>query len=350
MKILFEGYNCIGQNKAGGVFIKAKNLKTNIEKEGFIVKYFDKWQDKISDFDILHIFMTSSDVYSTVRYAKSINKPIVVSSIVPIARGFTIIYNRILSKIFHLYTAWKLNGDVLSMADVIIAESECEKKHICRYYGINPNKIKVIPNGIDAKAATTDKSLFYKKTGISGKYVLQVGRFDTNKNQLSTIRAVKNTDIQLVLIGGPDKNEPSYYEICKKEAGENVHFLGWVDHEDPLLYSAYSNAHTIILPSHKEIFGNAIWEGALCGANVVVTNRLPIDEWGFSNYCLTINPKSYIDIQQKLKQSLELPKNDVLSKLVKERFSWKTITDEHVMLYEMMMGENYDKKNQKQNI
>lgn len=344
MKILFEGYNGISQNKAGGAFIKAKNLKTNIEKEGLVVKYFDKWQDKISDFDILHIFTASSDVYSTVRHAKNINIPIIVSSIVPISRGFTIIYNKILSKIFHLHTVWNLCGDVLFMADVIIAETECEKKYICRYYGINPDKIKVIPNGINAKADTTDKSLFYKKTGISGKYVLQVGRFDTNKNQLSTIRAVKNTDIQLVLIGGPDKAEPSYYEICKKEAGENVHFLGWVDHEDPLLYSAYSNAHTVILPSHKEIFGNAIWEGALCGANVVVTNSLPIDEWGFGKYCLTINPKSYIDIQQKLKQSLELPKNDVLSNLVKEQFSWSIIADKHIMLYEMLTGENYDKK------
>lgn len=342
MKILFEGYSCIGQNRAGGVFIKAKNLKTNLEENGFSVKYFDKWRDKISDCDILHIFMASSDVFNIVKYAKSINMPVVVSSIVPISRGLTIMYNRILSKIFHLRTVWKLNGDVLALADAVLAESELEKKHICRYYRINPDKIKVIPNGIYAQAHTIDKSLFYEKTGISGKFVLQVGRFDSNKNQLSTIRAVKNTDIQLVLIGGPDKNEPMYYEICKKEAGENVRFLGWVDHEDSLLYSAYSNAHTVILPSHKEIFGNSIWEGALCGANVVVTNRLPIDEWGFGNYCLTVNPKSYMDIKQKLEQSLELPKNDLLSKLVKERFSWETITDEHIRIYKMLKSEKLE--------
>ena len=61
MKILFEGYSCIGQNRAGGVSIKAKNLKTNLEENGFSVKYFDKWRDKISDCDILHIFMASSE-------------------------------------------------------------------------------------------------------------------------------------------------------------------------------------------------------------------------------------------------------------------------------------------------
>lgn len=342
MRVLFEGYNCINQNKAGGVLIKAKNLKRNIEKEGIVVKCFEKWQDRISDYDVLHIFMASNDAYSTVKYAKSINRPVVVSSVVPVSGGLKILYNRMLSKIFHLYTAWTLSVNVLSMADLVIAETEAEKKHISKYYGINADKITVIPNGIEMQLQEENKSLFYEKTAISGEYVLQVGRFDTNKNQLATIRAVKNTDIQLVLIGGPDKSEPNYYEICKKEAGENVHFLGWVDHEDPLLASAYFNAHTIILPSHKEIFGNSVWEGALLGANVVVTNKLPINEWGFDAFCLTVDPKSSNDIQQKLKQSLTLPKNNVLSDLIKECFSWETITNKHIAAYEKVTGERYD--------
>ena len=82
--------------------------------------------------------------------------------------------------------------------------------------------------------------------------------------------------MQLVLIGGPDKDFAEYYEKCKEEAGSNVHFLGWVDHKDPLLASAYAAAHTFVLPSHHEIFGNTLFESGMYGCNIVSTRALPL--------------------------------------------------------------------------
>ncbi len=336
ISVLIDSYGVVCQNKSGGVKVRIENYIKNIEHK-IHVKRFDKWTDSIVDYDILHIFKSSADSYSMVKYAKENKIPVVVSSVVPSAKRFVIYANRILCKLLPVYTDWYMNSYVLSEADAICAQTEKEKHFIMMNYKISSDKIHVIPNGVSLNYDNDNPLLFSERTGIFGKFILQVGRFDENKNQLNTIKAVSGTDMQLVLIGGADKNAPDYFELCRNEAGDNVHFLGWVDHDDPLLKAAYSAADVVILPSYKEIFGNSLFEGGAFGTNLVVSEVLPIEEWSISPWCETIKPDSVQDIREKLDVALKKGKNTKLQEIIRSTFDWDKVTDMYIEVYKSVM-------------
>ena len=58
MKVLFDSYSTVTQNQAGGVGIKVKKTYQNLSGK-LEVKLFDKWTDKIEDYDVLNVFKTS---------------------------------------------------------------------------------------------------------------------------------------------------------------------------------------------------------------------------------------------------------------------------------------------------
>lgn len=338
ISVLVDSYNLVCQNASGGVKVRIENFEKNI-KNKIKLKKFDKWADAVKDYDVVHVFKSSSESWSLLKYAHANNIPVVVSSVVPSEKRWIIKANHYICKMIPLYSDRYMNELVLANADAICAQTEKEKKFLMRTFRIPGEKITVIPNGISLEDLPIADTYFEEKTGINSGFILQVGRFDENKNQLNVIRAVKGTDMTLVLIGGPDRTCPEYYEQCKKEAGENVHFLGWVDHDDPLLQAAYRAAHTVILPSHKEIFGNSLVEGGACGANLVVSKALPIWEWGIKELCLQIDPKSVEDIKKALQTSVDTPKNQAVADKIRNLFSWDKVTDAYIRIYEKVINE-----------
>ena len=333
INVIIDSYNLVFQNKSGGIKVRIQNFEKRIASKVNIKKY-DKWNDSIEDYDVIHIFKSSAESYSLLKYAHSKNIPVVVSSVVPSEKRIVILLNRIICKFFHLYTERYMNELVLRNADAICAQTYQEKRFISKAFHINDSCIRVIPNGISLKNnPSIDSHSFSEMTGISGDFVLMVGRFDENKNQLNVIKAIQNTDINLVLIGGADKENLDYFEKCKNVAGSNVHFLGWVEHDNPILEAAYKAAKTVILASHKEIFGNSLIEGGACGANLVVSNALPIDEWGIKDYCITINPNNIKEIQEAIFESMRTEKNETVKNTINELFSWDSVIDQYIDVY-----------------
>lgn len=345
MKILFDSYNTVTQNDFGGVSIKIKTI-LNYVSDFAQVKLYDKWNDKISDYDIFHAFMPTIDHYSIINFAKKQGLKIVVSAILNSTQRYRIYYSRLLKQLFCLHNATSMRKNIFDIADVIICETEKERKFIVRNYSIDRDKIRVIANGVDEKRKDVSEEYFRTKTGIKDKFILQVGRFDTNKNQLSVIRALKNTNITAVFIGGSDKNHKDYYEKCVKEAGKNIYFLGWVNHNDPLLYSAYAAAQAFVMPSYNEIFGNAMFEAGLYGCNIVATKVLPLDTWGIDKYCQTINPKDINDIRNKIEIAYNLAKNPALSNMIESNFLWRNAIEKHYDVYnELLNKEKFNCEN-----
>lgn len=249
------------QSKSGGAQVRCMKLFTEIKKQGVDIKLFDKWTDKLSDFDILHVFHLDTENLYLILGAKALGKKVVISSIVNTTGNVSLTVHKLLHR-FPIHTIYKMYRRALEAADLIIAETNAEKSHIAKYYCINPEKISVIPNGAEIYQKTDE---VFIKTGmdIGTKYVLQVGRFDENKNQLRVIKALKNTDIQLVFMGGAVNEGDEYYRSCLEEAKgcPNIHFLDWVENRSPLYQSAYVNATVLVMPSFYETFGMIIVEG-----------------------------------------------------------------------------------------
>src|SRR5207245_1548094 len=102
-------------------------------------------------------------------------------------------------------------------------------------------------------------------------FVLFVGRVEPRKNVLGLIRAVARMGVPLVVVGAPPAGHERYAEQCRRAGLGFVRWLGAMEHDDPMLASAYAAARVFALPSWFETPGLAALEAALAGAAVVVT-------------------------------------------------------------------------------
>lgn len=330
MKVIFASYYSCCQNASGGVQNRLRKIASLLQERGIKTELFNPFETKLEKGDILHVFMLSLDTHFLIQYAKRKGVKVVISTIVPLVGEFKLKIYKSLSKL-PLMTTYKFNRLALLAADALITESQQESEFICKNYNISSKKCYVIPNGIDIKPDCGE--CINEMQEFRKKYVLQVGRFDQNKNQLNVIKALKNSSYDLVLVGGP--GDQTYYESCLKEAEgcANVHFLGWLKSESPELISAYSHADTVILPSHYETFGLVAIEGASCGAKLILSNTLPIIHYDVFKNCLRVDPNNTDDIKNKVKLSMESDIPSDFSKNVRSFFSWNSIIDQHIKLY-----------------
>lgn len=333
MKVFISSYNVVCQNASGGVQVRIKNYLNSLNNKTEI-KLFNMWTDSIDDCDILHVFKANIDVYSLMIQAKAKKKKVVLSSVIPQEKAFNIKHNLVWSKIFHLQTGYSIIKNELDLADFIVAQTQKEKDFIKKQYKIRENKISVIPNGVGIVFCEDNRNAINRIVNISKPYLLQVGRFDENKNQLSVIRALRESDIEVLFVGGPDPQYLSYFDQCRQEANDRMHFVGWLDSGSPEMQSAYMNAKAVILPSHKEIFGNSLIEGGAAGANLIATCSLPLKSMEIDQYCDIINPNSIDDIRKKINIAMKREKNEGQVNYFLSKFSWDSVAKQYQNIYE----------------
>jgi D-inositol-3-phosphate glycosyltransferase len=162
----------------------------------------------------------------------------------------------------------------------IIVTTEREKSDLVHYYYANPEKIGVVPCGVNLELfKPLDKIDAGQKLGLTTeKVMLFVGRIDPLKGidkLIKTIPLLKNQGkMKLVVVGG-DENSQVELEGLKKLADELdisdlVDFRGLVKQEQlPYFYSA---ADVCVVPSYYESFGLVPLESLACGTPVVATD------------------------------------------------------------------------------
>jgi D-inositol-3-phosphate glycosyltransferase len=162
----------------------------------------------------------------------------------------------------------------------IIVATEKEKQDLERYYGARPEKIRVVPCGVNMELfRPVDRTVARNELGLGGeKILLFVGRIDPLKgiNQLlKSVPLLKNREsLSLIIIGG-DQNSRAEVEELKKLAvklgiANKVTFQGLIK-QDRLPYY-YSAADVCVVPSYYESFGLVPLESLACGAPVVATD------------------------------------------------------------------------------
>lgn len=339
MKILFHAYNTCCQSESGGVQVRVRKIKSLLEDRGHHVDFFSAFETKVKDYDVLHIFSLKEESLGIAACARNIGIKVVISPIVNTTpeRARAVKNSIRFHKLFTPLSSESVEHQryrLLQLCDSILVESKTEADFIKKYYRVDREKIKIVPNGVEEQPIAS-KAIF-EKIGRECKYILQVGRIDENKNTLNTIRAVKGTKYDLVVIGGKASWDASdYYNQCLEEANKcpNVHLLGWVDSNSDLLASAYQNAHVVIMPSKTETFGLVAVEGAMAGAHVCMSNNLPILDFGVFKKEFTFDCTDTKDIRRVLDIAMSRQKDDEVKKQVEAVFSWKQIIDEHLNTY-----------------
>lgn len=340
MKILFQSYNTCCQNESGGVQNRIRKIRDLLIKRGIEVDYFRAFETKIIDYDILHVFMLEEENYNLIKYAKDSGIPVVISSIVSLNTGKKVDFYRNFIDIFPIATTYQRMALSAKMADKIITETPQEASFMIKHYKVSSDRVTVIANGADP-IPVGDESIF-DAIGGKKKYVLQVGRFDTNKNQISVIRALRGLNFDVVFVGGPKNMSDDYYNECISEAKgyNNIHFLGWHNAKSSLLASAYQNATIVILPSFNETFGLVALEGAMTGAHLALSKTLPICEFDVFKNTPRFSPNNLNDIRNVVVRLISQPQDEKLKQQVTSFFSWDKIIDKHLNIYKQLKNEN----------
>lgn len=338
MKIIFLGYNTCCQNQTGGVQNRLRKIAMLIQEHGFEIELFNPFSTKLEFGDILHVFKLTLESYAIIKYAKSKGIKVVMSTIIPLINHKKLqLYNII--NFLPIVTSHKLCRIILENVDFIITESEQESLFIRKYFKIKTSNILDIPNGTDVDDYRGED--VYGKLRSKSKYILQVGRFDENKNQINVIRAMKDTEITVVFIGGPGEGCETYYNDCitASEGSSNIHFFGWVDNDSLLLKSAYAHADTVVVPSYYETFGLSAIEGACRGAKLVLSETIPLSKAPIFEECTKINPYDISDIKNKIMTTYNEAKNIQFTNQVILNYSWESVIEQHIAIYNKIVNE-----------
>ncbi len=344
MKVLMNTMPTSFQAIGGGGIVALKTAEY-LQKQKINVKLFDYWKDKISDYDILHNVGTASVCYDVINSANSQKIPVALTTIydfhklsyilksaIPVTTKAKQIAYNILNKYFQRFSKVK---QMLDQSSILFPDTWMEGNFLIKNFKIPRNKVFPVPHGVDERFMHANPSLFNKKYGIKD-FILYVGRIEIRKNVLNLIRALKNTDIDLVIVGKHEPAQQEYFEKCKKEAGKRVHFLGQFPHESKILESAYAAAKVVTLPADYETPGLVGMEAGLARANVVITERGSTKEY-YSKYAWYVNPEDLRDIRNKLLAAHKAEKSDNLKEHIKKNYLWDKIAKKTLEGYKQVL-------------
>lgn len=344
MRILYNAYptHCQG----GGGVVKMRKLREYLERRGHQVDYFDPWKSQVEKYDIYHHFSALKWDYPTIQFVKATGLKIVIETMywssyryalnAP-AAGATGRIKMIGRHILKLGFPWILpERRVLALADCLMPNSELEARLLARHYRIPRQRIFVAPNGVDRRFAEASPALFVREFGLKD-FVLTTGMFEERKNQLTLIRALKGTGLPLVLIGNSPGVHRWYFDRCQKEADGSVRFLDYLDHDSPLLASAYAASRVLAMPSWHETTGKSALEAALTGTNIVMTTYAPAAKEYLGDLAFYVDPGDMEGIRQAVLRAYEAPPNETLKRRVEERFLWEKVVEVREKGYERLL-------------
>ena len=172
-----------------------------------------------------------------------------------------------------------VEGLVMRDADAIIVSTEEEKQDAVRLYDAHPQKVKVIPAGVNLDTfKPVDKRIARQKVGIHEKQViLYVGRIEPLKGIDVLLKAAAlldgADDTRVLIVGGSPGNDAELDHLkaltVELRIERMVTFTGAIKQND--LPDYYSAADVFVLPSHSESFGLAALEAMACGTPVIVS-------------------------------------------------------------------------------
>jgi glycosyltransferase involved in cell wall biosynthesis len=271
---------CTAFQAPGGGECQLVQTGRYLEELGISVRLFSGWTDRLVEARVLHLFGMSREGLELARLAKARGVPVVLSPICWFEPGalaalapnvFRAAFD--LSKLAVRVLAPRLPGwrrELLRLSDAILPNSHAEAGQLVRLFGIASEAIRVVRNGVSADFAAGTPDLFRDLYGVSD-FVLYVGRIEPRKNVLGLVQALRGTSLPLVAIGSAPPGYEPYAWACRRAGGGQVIWLGALEHDDPLLRSAYAAARVFALPSWFETPGLAALEAGLAGSAVVIT-------------------------------------------------------------------------------
>jgi len=257
---------------------------------------------------------------------------------------------------------------VMQAADGIIALSSVEEEAIVRRYGIDREKVHIVPGGVDVESFRTEGSKLDNKRllGItSDLMVFTVGRLDARKGFSELLEALPDVirevessgqTITVMMPAGPGNATEAEAEL-RKQLQEKAEKLGihahmrWFSHlSDEELRRCYSAADLFACPSLYEPFGLVLVEAMAASTPVVATcHGGPVDivDEGIDGYL--VDPCDATQMARRLLDILMLDKDRRLAmgeaarQKAMNRYAWPAVASKIESVY-LTLIEVYGKR------
>ena len=241
-------------------------------------------------------------------------------------------------------------------ANRLVACSSYMRGHVCDVFGVDEDKVEVIPNGIDPTdldhGATDLTALRARFATPDEQLILLVGRLTYEKGfQLALqamptihrrVRATGGAGVKFVVAGSGPHEEELKAQAKQLRLGRRGTFLGWIG--DDVLHQLYAIADCCVVPSLYEPFGLVALEAMASDCPTIVADTgglrevVPNDDVGLR--FRSRDPRSLATMVTKV-----LTEHDLRDSLVAEarqhirRFDWADVAQTTAALYgEVLAG------------
>lgn len=269
-----------------------------------------------------------------------------------------------LGNAYHLSTWIENNG--ITQADAVIAVSQETRNDVLRLFDVDPDKVKVIHNGIDLNQYRHDPNVdALVKYGVDPEkpFVLFVGRITRQKGIIHLVNAIPYIDpsIQVVLCAGAPDTPAIRQEMADRVAAVNegrgnvIWIEGMLPKNEVIQF--YSNATVFCCPSVYEPFGIINLEAMACETAVVASAiggipEVVVPEETGVLVDLELKPGTFDPVDpEKFSKTLAEGINRVAldanlrekferngRKRVEEHFSWAAVAQRTLALYESLVA------------
>ena len=230
-----------------------------------------------------------------------------------------------------------MEQNVVDKVDMFIAVSRYMRRELNQTFGINYNKITVIPNGVDtAVFKHQEADDIRRKYMLDNRFVvLFVGRDDPQKGVKYLVNAVKKLasqipEIMLVMVGHQDIYNDKHI-LCLPRVGRSE------------LIKLHSLSDVFVLPSVYEPFGIVLLEAMACETPCIGirTGGMP-DIIDHNRTGLLVEPRSDEGLSEAIARLYHDPeKRYKMGKKGRERviscFDWKDISAKTLGVYRQVL-------------
>jgi glycogen synthase len=219
-------------------------------------------------------------------------------------------------------------------ASAVICVSRMTAAVAAERYGVTPEKIAVVYNGIDT--GTQEESI--SKIKRSEKVVLFLGRLTMQKGPEYFLAVAKKVlaimdDVKFIVAGSGDRFSSTVYLAAEMGIGHKVLFAGFLRGHD--VKRAFGMADLYVMPSVTEPFGIAPLEAISQGVPVIISKSSGVSE--VLQHALKVD---FWDIDEMANKIISVLRHPSLASTLRQnataevqRITWGKAADECLELY-----------------
>jgi glycosyltransferase involved in cell wall biosynthesis len=378
MKVLLQTRSSVSvATSPGGDVIQARETARALKSLGVDAQVSAELRPDLTDVDLVHVFnlVRPQDALVQARHAWRHGRPVVLSTVYADMWEFDLsaragvggfiarrtgrnsielakaVGRAVRSREVHgglaplLWPGYQaLQRELLTRCAMLLPNSRSEMRRIEQdlQVTIPGGRWMTVPNGIDPNYYAAADLRNQSPPQVLADYkgcVLCVGGIEGRKNQLSLIRALRDTSYKLVLAGPPAANQNAYVKAVKDEVARcaNVTWIGPVSENGDTKRWLYYLAKVHVLPSWMETTGLVSLEAASFGCALVVTPNGDTRDYfeGHAQFC---QPDDLHSIREAVDAAYRAGPDATLQQRILDNYTWANAAEATYKAYQKVLG------------